>query len=458
MLLATVYITTDPAWPWSLPAVGVTALVGVALALAALTVWTYLGVAKATPRRVGTVLLLRLLALAVAIIVVLRPSLAQDDADTSLASKMLVHLDVSESMETTDELNNASRYDEAKRLLTTAPVAELLKRLASERKIEIAYSMGADDVKPLEFPAKPTGKRTDIGGWLHELWQRHGQEPNLRGLVLFTDGADNGTRFAVLEEAAKFRGLCPIYPIALGRTDTTGSHKDVSIDRVWVEPAPLHAKGKMTVKAALAAPGFEDAVLNVSLWLEEGKTMKQVGPKQAVDLRRLPEKIGVFTADTPDREGELKVTVKVDPLPGEVNVANNESSTYVHVSKEGISILWVEGKRRYETVDALRALAKDGRMRVYTVVKQQQANPRPEQADLLDLDKKRYDVIVIGDISAQRFSGGKKDIFDKISEMVQTKGTGLLLVGGYDTFRAGGWQNSPLASLLPAKFDQGEQV
>ena len=46
-MFATTSITVDPAWPWSLPGVGVGGLLLAALALGALTVWTYLGVAQA---------------------------------------------------------------------------------------------------------------------------------------------------------------------------------------------------------------------------------------------------------------------------------------------------------------------------------------------------------------------------------------------------------------------------
>ncbi len=462
---AAAHLITDPAWPWSLPGIGVGALVGVALALALLTIWTYLGDRKTTPRRIAFVVLLRLLALAVTLIVVLRPSLAQDEDDTRLASKLLVLVDVSKSTDRTDEFDNLSRYEHAKRLLTTGPCSELLKRLSSERKVEVVYTMGAEDVRPLDFPFKPTGKRTDIGGWLHELWQRHGQEPNLRGLVLLTDGADNGTRFATLEKAAQFRGACPIFPFGLGRTDTTTASKDITIDRVWVEPLPVYAGGKMTVKAALVTPGFEEAVVNVSLWLEDadGKTMKQIGAKQVIDLRRHPDKLITFNTDAPDRDGELKVTVKVEPLPGD-NPANNEASTYVNVSKEGVSILWVD-KRRLEPVEALRAIAKDQRLQAVHIFRDPPRSP-PSQGGArggADGDewlkfKKHYDVIVIGDISAQRFSGGKPEVFDKIVQMVQTKGTGLLMLGGYDTFFAGGWQDTRLASLLPMKFDKADQI
>src|SRR5207244_2061666 len=52
--------TRDPAYPWSLPGIGLPALAAVTLILVVLTVWTYLGVPGATVRRVLLVLGLRL--------------------------------------------------------------------------------------------------------------------------------------------------------------------------------------------------------------------------------------------------------------------------------------------------------------------------------------------------------------------------------------------------------------
>jgi uncharacterized membrane protein len=75
-----------------------------------------------------------------------------------------------------------------------------------------------------------------------------------------------------------------------------------------------------------------------------------------------------------------------------------------------------------------------------------------------DLDKRPFDVIVIDDISAQQFSGGNPLVFDKIMQLVQTKGTGLLMLGGYDAFAAGGWHQTKLATWLPARLDQLQQI
>src|SRR5262245_56099395 len=114
-------LTLDPAWPWSLPGLGVPALAAAGLALALLTVWTYLGVRGASWRRVLAVLALRLLALLVACLVVLRPSFA-DHEKSIVPSKLLILIDASGSMNINDEFNNLSRWEAAQRILRSPAV------------------------------------------------------------------------------------------------------------------------------------------------------------------------------------------------------------------------------------------------------------------------------------------------------------------------------------------------
>ena len=51
-----------------------------------------------------------------------------------------------------------------------------------------------------------------------------------------------------------------------------------------------------------------------------------------------------LVCDAPDTPGEIKVTLKIDPVNGEMTQINNEISTFVTVTKEGISVLYVGGK------------------------------------------------------------------------------------------------------------------
>src|SRR5437588_770920 len=136
MVLANTSLTIDPAWPWSAPGVGLPVFASVALALVVLTLWTYRGVQGVTARRVLGVLLLRLAALRIACLLILRPSLAHQD-DAVVPSKLLIVLVFSESMNINDEFNNLSRWDSARRILRSAAVESLLKRLQNEQKVEL---------------------------------------------------------------------------------------------------------------------------------------------------------------------------------------------------------------------------------------------------------------------------------------------------------------------------------
>src|SRR5207248_1955449 len=98
------------------------ALGGTALALAGITVWTYLGARGASWRRTALVLALRLAALLVAIIVVLRPALAFEEMENSEPSRLFILLDWSESMRVTDGFDGLARWSDARRMLATAAV------------------------------------------------------------------------------------------------------------------------------------------------------------------------------------------------------------------------------------------------------------------------------------------------------------------------------------------------
>jgi uncharacterized membrane protein len=356
-----------------------------------------------------------------------------------------------------DEFNNLSRWDNACRILRSPGVDALLKHLQNAQKVELVFYQAAEDVRPFQPDGKADGKRTDMGQWLHTLAQTHAGDTTLRGLLLFSDGADNGTRFPTLAEAAKLRSLpCPIQVFALGRPTTSPKQHDIAVVRLDIDAA-VPVKSKMKVTALVDAPGFEGARVNVSLLIDN----KLAGPVQRVTLANTTGNEVQAVVDAPDRPGEAKVTLRIEPLQGEVTNLNNEISTYVTVTKEGLSILWVEGKKRaYESVFAIRhGLGRDPRFRVH-YAENLDASPPPGQSDWFDFNKQHYDVIVIGDVSARRFARGNPATFKQIADLVRTGGTGLLMLGGYETFANSDWQSygRDLAELLPVRLSEPGQV
>src|SRR5206468_2793100 len=148
-----------------------------------------------------------------------------------------------------------------------------------------------------------------------------------------------------------------------------------------------------------------------------------------------------------------------DPLRGELTQLNNEISTYVTVTKEGLSVLYVEGKyRAWEPRFIRHALSQDPRIRLHEAVRlRAEAGPAAD-ADWLQFDKQHYDVIILGDISARRLTGGQPQVLAKIRQLVAERGVGLLMIGGYESFGNSDWRETPLEALLPVHLDVSGQV
>jgi uncharacterized membrane protein len=438
-------LVTDPVTPWSSPYLGLPALAFVAVVLAGLTLITYRGVPRATGRRVLLLVLLRLGALLLAFLAMLRPSLAYRD-DLKVPSTLLFAVDHSESMTIQDEVNGQSRWSA---LLRTLREREpLLQRLRDENNVTVVFYRFAGEVGDFDAQGKADGPRTDFGELLHTLYDRHRAERHLRGLIVLSDGADNGTRFQPLPLAAQWRSLpCPISTVGFGKPTTSEKQSDIAVVAINPDPSPVPVKGELTVKAAIDAPGFENANVRVEVLFDD----KVVESQNAVLALTTGNEVKV-KCTAPDKPGEVKVTLRVKDLPGEVSKANNEISTYLTVTKEGISVLLVDKPRYPEPQLLWDALHEDPRIRVYAAwLRGGGAGLKPDQADLLQFAKQHYDVIVLGDLTAGRLEEANRNALAAIFQLVNEKGSGLLMMGGYDSF-GGSWKTPPFENLLPVKL------
>src|SRR5207248_7445239 len=142
-----------------------------------------------------------------------------------------------------------------------------------------------------------------------------------------------------------------------------------------------------------------------------------------------------LVCDAPAVPGEIKVTLKVHDrdrpgaLAGELSEANNEMSTYVTVTREGLSVLLVERQDRFpEPQMMLSALAADKRIRVYRAWLRGKELITEDQKGLFQFDQQPYDVIILGDVTAQRLRDADADALKKIYDRVVNKRTGLLMM------------------------------
>ncbi|MCS6850026.1 MAG: glutamine amidotransferase [Gemmataceae bacterium] len=441
--------THDPVWPWSIPGYGPWGLALVVVVLVGLTVWTYLGVPGVSLGWLVLIVSLRLLALLLAVAALVRPSLAWQ-GDMNLPSVLLVLMDRSESMTIRDEFNGQSRWEAVQAVLRQSQ--PLFEALRDEHNVSVLLYCFAEDLSEWTAEVQPDGKRTDHGQALQALYQRHSSEKYLRGLLIVGDGADNGTRYPALAEAARWRSLrCPISTFALGQTTTTSQQQDIAFTAIIPEPSPVPVKGKLSVRGLINAPGFENAKVRLRLKVDD----KEVASQDAI-LRKTTGNEVKIDIDAPQTPGEIKLTLAVDPLPGEVRTSNNEISTFLTVTKEGISVLFVDKPRFPEPQLICDALRPDPRIRLFMAWRRTD-EPGPEEGDWFQFDRQHYDVILIGDVTARRLTGGRPEILRRIQYLVR-KGTGLLMMGGYETFGNSDWRGTPMEELLPVYLNVSGQI
>src|SRR5262249_32875162 len=171
----------------------------------------------------------------------------------------------------TDEPGSLSRWASARQILNAPAVKRLLKKLHDEQKIEVRFYEGTTDgVRELSNENMATGKRSPFGLWLRSLYKIAESESRLRALLLLRDGADNANEPPSLQEAANWRRHpCPIHPFALGQPTTSLKQQDLAFVSITPTPSPVPAKGKLTVRGILNAPGYENRQAQVHLFLAD---------------------------------------------------------------------------------------------------------------------------------------------------------------------------------------------
>jgi uncharacterized membrane protein len=453
-------VVTNPAWrPFTnTDAPGYLILAACAAVLVGLTFWTYLGAPQTTPRRLTILVALRLVALLIAILSALRPAISEIE-QPKLPSTLILVVDASESMSLNDEYDKLSRWEVARRAMDKA--MPILQQLESEQQVTVyTYVFAANfnpDADKYDPARKPDGKRTDFGTMLHNLYQRHQSDKNLRGLIIVSDGADNGTDYPALSKAMEWRAInCPIYTFGVGRTDTRSNQKDIAFTSISPDPSPVTVKGDLTIKAMLNAQGLEGANVGVRLLVND----QPVKTEYFRLLKATGNEIAIKTK-APDTPGEIKITLDLEQAPpDDVNPDNNHIESYVTVLKEGVRVLVID-RQRLELKYLRYALGSDKRFDLVQMVRQTDA----DDGKSFKIEDGAFDAIIIGDVSPKRLVAVQPDIMQQISKLVTKKGVGLLMTGGIDSFGgtpgvkdSPGWGDTPIGDLLPVTVNSAPQI
>ncbi|MCS6776491.1 MAG: VWA domain-containing protein [Chloroherpetonaceae bacterium] len=414
-------------------------IVAVALLLLGATLalygrWTW----QVRRQRFMGLLLLRLLTVLGLTAILFNP--VQDGAPQAVRGRppLVLLLDTSRSMTTADVLQRGvsrTRWEVARNLTVDNP--DFLKALARRYQLHV-YGFDAQaraySLESLAAIQRPDGKRSAIGEALRQAVAAiassappldRNPPPVYGGILLLSDGRDNGSTSPVeAARQARARGF-PVYTLCLGREQPLRDLQ-VTAQRTQTFAAPGQT---VELTAEVRSEGLPRSSVRVDL-LREGRRVATKTLAIAPGMREAR-----FTVTEP-RAGFYRYTFVVMPASGESDLANNRAHAFLSVMDARARVLLLEGRPSWDARFLARTLREDPTLILDSIF---QLTPRrpfalsgdPRQTTLrlprTVEELSRYDVLIIGK--------GYEDFFDAqsteaLKQWIRDRGGHLVLLRG----------------------------
>lgn len=385
-----------------------------ALALVPAAVWLALQARRMDPRRQRWSAAVRAVVLTALILGLAQPRILRPATERSVA--FLV--DASDSVPA------------AERARAEAFVGEAMKGMAADDRAAVVVFGDRALVDRAARPGRLEAIRSHPGGGRSDL----GAALRLGSAVL---PADTGRRLVLLSDGRANQG-------ALDRQAELARAQGIPIDIVPLAAAVGNAE---TLVAALEAPsssrvGQRFDVTAVVRATAAGRGRLQIFDDDAVLLDRAVE--------LAPGDNRFSVPVTVD-APGfhryrallvperDGRVENNQAAAYTSVAgPPKVLVVAADPDRAGPLVSALEAAGRSPEL----------VAPDRVPAGLLGLAS--YDAVVLADVPASALS---REAMDALLAFVRDLGHGLVMIGGEDSFGAGGYKDTPVEKALPVEME-----
>lgn len=337
------------------------------------------------------------------------------------------------------------------------------------------------------------GQRSDLAGALQAL-ERGAAGRALAATVLFTDG--NATDAWPQAKPAR-----PIFPVLVGSRAPSPdlAIQEVSVSQTAFEDSPV------VLTVTWSARGFDNREIAVAVLDDEGRVLvseklrASAGSPQPVARLKVPvAKPGVSFLRVALMEAALLAKTAKDEWRGLLNETvrvNNERQIAVDRGQGPYRVLYVTGRPNWEYKFLRRALAGDPEVQLPSLVRiakrepkfewrgrvGESSNPlfrgfgdqasaqRYDQPVLIRLGTKdaqelaegfpksadalfgEYRAVVLDDLEAEFFTQEQMNLLERF---VAERGGALLMLGGQESFQAGGYEHTPIGRLLPVHLDR----
>jgi len=398
-------------------------------------------------RRTGTLLALRVIALAMLVPMLFEPVIRYVSRPKP-ERPLLILVDTSGSMSFPDQQNGPTRLQSVWR--TLSPQLQHI----GDHFIPHIYTFStdfkelttADELAVLQAD----GKATDLVGGISKALQ---QTTNPQAAVLLlSDGIDNASPGVADAIRAARR---PIHTLTVGSDQTEpATLSNVAVENIETGDdfvVDHESKVKVTIKSTALANRVID--VNLTEVDADGKYIGQVVTNKLV-LQPLPDGQSVDLPYKPLTIGVHRLRVWVDEIVGERSFADNRQEFQGLALDPRIKILYVEGRARPEYRELNRALSRDSNVEIVSLLRIQQdrfaASGQVDGQKVSSLptttdEWKKFDVVILGDLDSSFLTKLQQD---QIEAFVSNGGS-LLMIGGQTSFGPGGYQDSPVEKALP---------
>lgn len=394
---------------------------------------------------------LRLAAMAILLLGWLRPGIVSEVSRES-AGAIAVLMDISQSMTLPSGVRDQTRWqtqqDAWKRLVSLTDMSIGESKIVPYFYSDKPSAAGSSEDPRLTnaFEKDPDGRITDLGRALSEV-TRQQLDPPLRAVIMMGD-ATQTVSSASVDPSLISRQMAqldqPIYMVAIGPRGEKSQLRDVGIEGL-PEHFAAFAKKELGVRFLVSAQGVQNQPIELQLKIRAKGAPDQILDQRTISASQGQEKIPLQFQIIVPEVGEylLEASVKVD---GQDQIASNNSAiSFLTVREGGARILFLEGQPRREQAFLKRSLNESLDFDVDYELFPERARQKWSRTELVDrVNFDSYDVIIIGDLDSSAFS-------DRTQRALAGRiraGGGLLLMGGYHSYDAGGYGRERIMSQL----------
>ena len=370
-----------------------------------------------------------------------------------------VLVDASASMGLPDGTGGATRMADVRRLLYEDDGGLLA---ALDEPFQVRYYTFGERAERADSLAdvQAEGASTDLAAALDRVLADFGGVP-LAGVVLLTDGADNGPGVPLNQSEALRSRDVPLHVVGLGQETFEAERELLGVTVSEGVEATTGAEIDVKVRSW----GREVQPVRFELRRDLGGDSSEV---VFAETRRLKGdgKIDQLTFFyEPEADEAAEYTLAVAEAEGELNRVNNALPALVDPRRDTLRVLYFEGHLRPEFKFVKRALEDDPVVRFTSVARTGTGKLYRQGIDAPDelqggfpedeAALNAFHAVFFGDIEAAVFS---PEQLQMIERFVRVRGGGFAMLGGQSAFAEGDYAIGPVADLLPFELDPARRT